>query len=368
MNLYYLVLSDIHLGHNINKTDNIITNLKFFFITYHKQFKNLNMIFLAGDIFDKLLVNSGNDYIQAMNWLTYLVRYCQKHNITLRVLEGTPSHDWKQMSAFSNIINDLNISVDYKYIDTLYIEYITKFNLYVLYIPDEYKNNAKDTYKEVKKLLEKMNLKQVDIAIMHGQFNYQLPIKLDSSHNEEDYLGIVKYFINIGHIHTHSVRGRIIAQGSFDRLAHGEEENKGGVLIHLSDTNQSWWFLNNDKAMIFKTYNIEDNNLEAIVKYLDKELKQYPVNSNIRLIIKDDEFIIKNATSLKMRYHRVNLKIQKSKQVEEIKQKIIEEEVMINSFNITKDNIEELMDKEMEKFNLSSEEMKLYKQELHKVI
>lgn len=368
MNIYYLVLSDIHLGHNINKTDNIVTNLRYFFHTYHKQLKNLNMIFLAGDIFDKLLVNSGNDYILAMNWLTELVLYCKKHNIILRILEGTPSHDWKQMSSFSNIIKDLNVEIDYKYVDTLDIEYISKYNLYILYIPDEYKHNANDTLKDVKKILKKMNLTQVDIAIMHGQFHYQLPITLESSHNENEYLSLVKYYIHIGHIHTHSVKDRIIAQGSFDRLAHNEEENKGGVLVNITDNNKQWWFLNNAKAMIFKTYRIEDNDLETVILYLDKELKKLPVNSNVRLIIKDDDFITKNATSIKLRYTRVNIKFQKLKQDEEIKNTLLPKELLITSFNITKDNIVELMDKEMEKYNLTSEQIKIYKEELTNVI
>ena len=100
---------------------------------------------------------------------------------------------------------------------------------------------------------------EVDIAIMHGQFHYQFPrIKLDSSHDEQEYLNMVKHYIHIGHIHTHSSYDRIIAQGSFDRIAHGEEENKGCVVAKIDTTNREndeWMFLVNDKAMRFITLN-----------------------------------------------------------------------------------------------------------------
>ena len=80
-------------------------------------------------------------------------------------------------------------------------------------------------------------LTKVDYAVMHGQFDYQLPKHITGMprHDSQKYLDIVKHYIFIGHIHTHSVYDRIIAQGSFDRLTHGQEEPKGYVVSIVDD-------------------------------------------------------------------------------------------------------------------------------------
>ena len=365
----YLVLSDIHFGHNLNKTDNIVANLRSYFRINHKEFKTLDMIIIAGDIFDKLLVTSSRDFILATEWLTELILYCKANKIKLRILEGTPSHDWKQAKVISSIIEKLEIEIDYKYIDTLFIEKMVDWDISILYVPDEYKHKASDTFKEVKKLLKANILTQVDIAIMHGQFHYQLPmVQLESSHTENDYLGIVKYYINAGHIHTHSVFERIIAQGSFDRLAHNEEENKGGVLINIyKNGDMNWRFIPNTKSMLFRTYRFHTESLEEIKEFLNKELEKIPMGSNIRLVSENEEFLTKNLTTLKTVFSNYVIKVEKPKQKEK-KFKLITETKHIDSFAITKENIEELLDKEIAKHNLSKDEIKVYKSELQNIL
>lgn len=363
----YLVLSDIHLGHSINKTEYIVNNLREYFLDYHKQFKDLDMIILAGDIFDKLLVASSKDFILANEWLTELVLYCKSNNIILRILEGTPSHDWKQAKVLTSIINKLNIELDYKYIDTLYIEENDKLGISILYIPDEYKHDANDTYKDVKSLLKKHHLSKVDIAIIHGQFNYQLPmIKLVNSHTESNYLDIVKYYISVGHIHTRSIYERILAQGSFDRLAHNEEEDKGGMLITLNNDKSEFIFLKNKNAMIFKTFKFKDEPLDKILNILDKELKKYPIKSNIRIITKNEDMLDKNIKQIRERYPYYNFKVEKNAK-EVFTQALVDNNININSFNIDPDNIFKLMAEETDKF-LNTEERILRDKELEIVI
>jgi hypothetical protein len=353
----YLVLSDIHLGHNTNKTEQIIENLKKYLVENHKLFKQLNIIFLAGDIFDKLLTNNSKEYLLAMEWLTELVLYCSTNNIKLRILEGTPSHDWRQSKLINSLITKLSIDIDFKYIDTIHIENIPEYNLNVLYIPDEYKHDAHDTYEDVKKLLIENNLVQVDIAIMHGQFNYQLPmVKLKSSHDESLYLDIVKYYIHIGHIHTPSIFDRILAQGSFDRLAHNEEEDKGGIFVKLiKDRESEFIFVRNKHAMLFKTYTYTDTDIEAILNDVDKKIYKLPMGSSVRCIVPKEVYLNKSIRAMREKYLGYNIKVETSNK-EDVSNtsdlltvKNIEE-----SFHITKDNIHELLFKELEKHNLDN--------------
>lgn len=365
----YLVISDIHLGHNINKTPYIVSNLKSYFRDYSKELNNLQAIFLAGDIFDKLLPNSSGDYLLAIEWLTELILYCKHNKIKLRILEGTPSHDWNQARLISSVIAKLNIEVDYKYIDTLHIEYLEYENLYILYVPDEYKKNAKDTYEEIKLKLQELNITQVDIAIMHGAFHYQLPmVKLESSHTEEDYLNIVKYYISIGHIHTPSVYGRILAQGSFDRLAHNEEEDKGAMLITITDVSDSYYkFLKNKNAMVFKTIKFKNESIDKICNTVRSTLSKLPMYSNIKIISEVEEHLSSALKILTKEYPTYNIKIDKIKNKNNTTE-LVKQEVLKNSISITKDNIKDLLLEEVKKYNLEPSEYSVLLQELDSVL
>ena len=359
----YLVLSDIHLGHSKNKTNNIINNLNHFFKTYHKEIISCDIIFIAGDVFDRLLTTKSIEYRSSMAWLSNLLLFCKENNIILRILYGTPSHDMEQVSAFEEIAKKLYPEADFKYIHTLSIEHIDKLDIDVLYVPDEWRHNASDTYKEVKELLKEKSLAEVDIAIMHGCFNYQMPMVKEKSfcHNESDYLDIVRYYINIGHIHTSSTYERIIAQGSFDRLAHGEEEPKGGVICYInSDRTMSFKFLPNIHSCIFKTLDYTNKEEVDILVDLKKQLRNLPKYSHIRLLVDNNNNLLKNLRDLIASYPDYIIKF-KTDTVVNNKVDILEV-AKFETLTITPTNIESLMLSELS--NLDSNQLSIFKNEL----
>lgn len=344
----YLVLSDIHLGHRINKSSRIYENIVYFFTKHEELIKDIDYLFLAGDFFDTFLASYSEDYLIATNALTYIITWCKSRNVKLRVLEGTPSHDWGQAKVISSIIKELNIDIDYKYIDDLCIENDHEYGINILYIPDEYKHKAEDTLKDVKKLMNDLKLTKVDIAIMHGQFNYQIPmVKLESSHDESEYLSLVDRYISIGHIHVHSSKDRIIAQGSFDRLAHNEEEPKGGVIFSINkerDKDQ-WIFLENKHAMIFKTVDLTNSDdVDKVIKNLTSHL---PKNSAIRFIVNDKDKFLNKLQEFKKITKDYNVKIV----VPDVKTLKKGEDILnheqIKTFTITRDNIVDLVTNEL---------------------
>ena len=368
----YLCISDIHLGHKSNKTEYIVDNLHSYFQEYDKLISKVDIIFIAGDIFDTLLSNNSYDYLLATSWLTELITYCQLNKIKLRILEGTPSHDWHQAKLISTIVDKLKIDIDYRYITTLYIEDMKDLGIHILYIPDEYKPKAKDTYQDVISLMGEHGISMVDIAIMHGQFNYQLPmVKLESSHNEDDYLKLVRYYINIGHIHVGSIYNRIIANGSFDRLAHGEEGDKGAIICYLHpDGSMSFKFLINKHAMVYKSLDYsKEYNVDKILKHIDKDVKNLKENSQIRLILNSSVMLSSNIKTLKDKYPYLNFKILTEDGSNKLKlgDQILEEQ-KIESFSITKDNIKELLYNELKVMDLSKNELDIIEEELSKVI
>lgn len=361
----YIALSDIHLGNKLNKTEYIVRALREFFRNNDKEIKTYDMIVLVGDVFDRLLNNSSTDYLLSIEWLTELVMYCGKNNIKLRILEGTPSHDWKQCKALYTIIDKLNLNIDFKYIETLHIEILPESNISILYVPDEWKHKASETYEEILSLMVENKLSQVDIAFMHGQFHYQLPmIRLESSFTEEDMLNIVKHFISIGHIHTPSVYERILAQGSFDRLAHNEEEDKGGMFITVDEVNgNSYRFVKNEKSMIFKTYRYGAEELDEIISDLENKISKLPSGSNVRIISENEEYLTKSVKALKEKFLDIVIKAEKPK-VKDTKFKILEEELLLESFSIDKGNIKGLLMESMEKYNMNESDINIFNNEL----
>lgn len=170
----YLVLSDIHFGHKKNTTEEIINNLNvyFGFDVNNFKFPNIDIVFLAGDIFDSALDYFDPDIAKITHWFNSLMYACENHKIKLRILEGTRSHDWKQSKNLIPIAK-LHKELDFKYIEVLSIEKIQDLNLSVLYVPDEWSTDSNDTFEQIEQLLLEQNMQQVDIAIMHGLFDYQ---------------------------------------------------------------------------------------------------------------------------------------------------------------------------------------------------
>jgi hypothetical protein len=347
--LRYIVLSDIHLGHRNNKTNRIIEQLDAFFDHYKPRSDGLNLIIIAGDLFDTLLDMSGPQVHEILVWISRLMRYCALNQIKLRILEGTPSHDWMQSEMFQTVgaISRYE-QLDYKYIKTLSIEIIEEYNLSILYVPDEWHPDTAVTLSEVKTLLEQYKCAQVDIAIMHGQFTYQLPAAAHKAprHDEAAYLGLVRHFINIGHVHQFSTYERILAQGSFDRLCHGDEIPKGALYeIIRPDGHDEYFFLENKAAMVFKTLSLSEKAWEDIPHYLDARIEKYPPGSFIRLKTKHKEKLSAIFEALIQRYPHYTLS-KDTRHADQTTEQIVQTEMDMTTYTpivITPENIESLL-------------------------
>jgi len=311
-----LILSDIHLGHDTNKTEDIIFNLRRFFKKYKSIIIKQDAIIISGDIYDKLLSSVSYDNIIINKWLTELVLFCKDYGIKLRILEGTPGHDWKQVKNIFNIINDLNIDIDIKYFEELDIEYMEDKGIYILYVPDEWKPTSKEILTDVHRKLLEYKIDKVDIAIMHGAFSYQLPVKLEDTLEPEDYLKIVKGPIVIGHVHNRSYYKRIVVPGSFDALTHSDDDLvKGGLLITYDKNKFTFKYLDNDNALTFKTFILKDNDIREV----DDILKKLPKDKklNIRFKITSDINLNSNLLELKSKYPNIKIKFEKNKKDKE---------------------------------------------------
>lgn len=343
----YLTISDIHLGHKRNKTKDIINNLNEFFdyFTSKSSFIDLDIIFIAGDLLDTLLELSNEDVHDIIIWLSSLMSFCFRYEIKLRILEGTPSHDWRQSKIADTLFKIMDKDIDFKYIDTLHIEYVKDLELHILYVPDEWNSDTTTTFNEVKELLSIMGIEKVDIAIMHGLFSYQIKNAPGvSKHIEEDYLNIVRHYINIGHVHTFSFYERILAQGSVDRLANGEEEPKGGILCVINNSNDdNFYFIENKLAKTFLTIELKSKDLDKSISFIDKKVKDLRYDSYVRIKASKEHPIFEAFNELKLRYPTLVLsKLTNEEESEQSSLLVNTNTILTNNYTpvtITKENI-----------------------------
>ncbi|MNO19205.1 hypothetical protein D3C76_89330 [compost metagenome] len=303
-------ISDIHLAHPRTSTYHIIQNLRKAFPDDDTTGK-LDILFFAGDVFDRLM-NLPQDEVDAIQeWIGDLLRICAKRNILVRVLEGTPSHDWRQSKQFVNVNNTLDNPANLKYVDTLSVEVISELkNLSVLYVPDEWNADASVTLQQTKDLLTIHGMTQVDVACMHGSFDYQLPIESVKNHDSDAYMALVKHYIVIGHVHIRTEKGnKILAQGSFDRLSHGEEAAKGHYRACISPAGNYHWFVENLGARVYKTFDCREMSVAETIELLE-QYESYPADSFFRLMIKRNSTVQHGMRDLRKRFPHFRLTTQ----------------------------------------------------------
>lgn len=299
----YAVTSDIHVGHNKTPSAHIAKSFCDTILTDHN--KNLDILFIAGDLSDKRIQLDSPQAHAYMQVVIRTLKYCQDNNIILRVLEGTRSHDWLQSAMVPKVNEYLGHPVNVKHINTLDIEYIPQLDKYILYIPDEWCHTQEELDKQITSKLNEHHIEQVDLAILHGQFIYQSKGLNTSafSYDESYFLKLVKGYIHIGHYHTHTHFDRIIAQGSLERLSHGEEEDKGYIRVD----NDTWSFIPNTQSYVYKTIKVTP---KLTLQKLDKLIFATPPNSHIRLIIPKEHEFNQAFEDIRLRYKSYNLKKQ----------------------------------------------------------
>lgn len=279
--------SDIHNGHDNTPTENITESIRAAF-PRNEETAALDMIVIPGDFFDKQLELPNRDKItETTASIFYLLSICAEYDIVLRLLEGTPSHDYRQGYLFEHLNQLYGINCDVKYVPVLDIEHIEKFGLNVLYVPDEWSVSEADTLQQVKDLMRSKGLQQVDIALMHGAFAHQYPPHLQlPTHDLDEYSKLVKFYIFIGHVHLFSIYGKALAAGSLTRLAHGEEGPKGHLRVKIRseqlDLNEIK-FVENTLAYCYKTFDYTGLSYEDLEARYPEDIKTLPKGAYVSI-------------------------------------------------------------------------------------
>lgn len=360
-------ISDVHLGHRQTPTAHIVRNLLAAFPD-NEETGELDIIFIAGDLFDTVLPLPSEPVLEILPWMSRFLQMCAKRNIKVRVLEGTPSHDWKQSKLMEIINNGLDpftgdpgapVGADLEYLDTLCIRYMEDEDIHVLYVPDEW-DEPDRTWVQVQQLLLEHGLEKVDYAIMHGAFKYQLPSHVNvPTHNPERYLSITKYNVYIGHIHQFSIYDRIIAQGSFDRLSHGDESAKGHVRTIQEHGKTSTTFIENTNALLYLTVDCRDLELSDALTHLANEIAPLPKGSHVRVFASPTDVILSTIGELGHKYPQYKWSSKDDKSGRIKTQKLLESRTTFKAVEINKGNIAGITEDRLRKRGLSPEVLAL---------
>lgn len=301
--------SDLHWGHRRNNTEIMIQAMD---KSVHASglLKYVKLLVLAGDVFDRLLNLRDEAIVPIDRWIVRLLKGCAKHGVILRVLEGTKSHDQGQSNRFETLYEFLGLDFDFRYVKETEIEYLPSLDKRVLYIPDEAHSTTIETKAVVQAMLQAHGLQGVDLAFMHGYFLHQLPydMKEGSYHDLEYYESIVKYWISIGHVHTRSRNGKALAQGSHDRLAHGEEEAKGYVVATCDNKpKDEAWFIDNPHAHQYRTVVCYDMSAEQALAAIDAACTGLPAQSRVRIEAEPEHPVFESMLMLTARWPLLHL-------------------------------------------------------------
>lgn len=332
-----LQTGDIHLCHRRTPTANILRTLNYMFFE-NESLKDVDLIILAGDVWDALTSQSHADAELSRQWIRLFVEACSQNDVILRVMEGTPDHDRNQSREF--ILHQTGCDV--KYIETLCIERIERLGLDILYIPDEIRINHEEIWKATCEVMAEANLTRVDLAIMHGAFDFHFPPGMNiPAHDTSRYSGLVKHAVLVNHIHKAAHKEKVWGPGSPDRLAHNEEGPKGYhriTLCYPEDRMELQW-VENPFAWTYRAINVRGKELNEIIQLAKLTAAGIPPGSWVRLDFGDPTVMSGALHMLRVEFPHVQWEIKNEKKKGVVADKTIYKQERYTGVQITRDNV-----------------------------
>ena len=283
MEINGLVISDIHFG--AMKAPELYMELEKVFIKKINVMEKLDVVFIAGDLFEKKLSFNEEHARYAIKFITQLCNLAKEKKFKIRILRGTRNHDLHQLNNFQYL--EQKNEVDFRIINVVTEEDMFGEEFKVLYVPEEYMEEPDEYYKDT---LYNDN-KHYDLIIGHGEIEFQSFENL--RHQSERKIANAPSFKNkvlldkatltvFGHIHNRcNYNERLYYCGSFSRWKFGEEDPKGFIVFkyRTSDKKFALKYVDNTLAKEYKTISLNDIMKDEeldITKKIDiiKEIKE----------------------------------------------------------------------------------------------
>lgn len=280
------VISDVHLNAKRLEPKQIKKELKEGFFDVLRRVTILNGIVVNGDLFhdNKLYLEDKNARV-AFWFFQQLEEIAKERNVWVRIIKGTGSHDFDQLSIFK----DYEEEYDFKIYEETTIEMLDGMNM--LFIPEEYVRDPDEHYKQFLSVPENT----YDMIFMHGLVKEMEFIHQDNTNfskkapifDVDDLCKVCKGPILAGHIHTHTIfRDQFFYVGSFSRFSHGEEEAKGIVMGLMTRDTKDFVVVHHENKLarvymklILDFDDMDKLSIEEIIEKVDKFIKKHDVTS-----------------------------------------------------------------------------------------
>jgi hypothetical protein len=255
--LRILSTSDWHLGNSRVPAHLICNRLR---DVVFPKLADTDLLNIGGDVWDTLM-SMGQDVNVIVGFLLDLLHHCHHHNVVVRVLLGTFTHDRDQSSVFELYHQKYQFTNDLRYIDKVYLEYISALDVRILYLPDDLPYESAEACLEVvKEMMTARNWDWVDYVFGHGYFEHMLPPNIPRkpkvTFHISQFKPFVRRYVLMGHIHLSDASDMVLYNNSFDRIAHGEEGSKGCLYITDLGTTAKIQVLENPLATKFITIDL----------------------------------------------------------------------------------------------------------------
>ena len=350
-------LPDLHFGHPKVAAAMLHQHL----VKYaYPEIKKCNLLTIGGDFFHDLIGLNSAAGLHAISVIDELIDMAVQYHFYIRIVRGTATHDRMQMHVFTRFEKlELYGKPLVNYFNTVSVE-TDIYGMNLLYVPDDmpYDNIMDHIYDAMKAV----NVEKIDLVISHGYFKHLLPSGIPRIPKNMLDWDVMKEFVVgcvlNGHIHTPSIYEKVISGGSFERMVHGEEHDKGFFTINynLKSHKTQFKFHLNPEAMFFKTIKLEEDtkekNLEKYKNFIHDLMSKAKVEIPIHIRIVVDDQVLKQSLFEYTRNTFTDYKIfLTSIKPKDLGQYSAEEKIEFETADlpiITEENLPELMEKFIE--------------------
>lgn len=269
-------VGDLHFGSPRIDASDLYRKLRKYL---YPELKDAHLITVDGDIYDQLLMVNSKAYKFATMFIKDLFNLSALTGCQVRLLHGTFSHDRDQISIFESLAQP---KTRFKIVNEISVEEIEGFQngldtvnctLRLGYLPDNLSyRNAQDAVDHLKRAMTVCGYGTLDVVVGHGTFLHTVapgtPHLPAITYTKEMFDDIVRGIIVMGHIHTPSRKYNIYYCGSFERMSHGEEEDKGFYVFTRDQSGKEGWrsrFVVNREATPFLTVTPEGKDIPEII-------------------------------------------------------------------------------------------------------
>lgn len=290
-----ICLNDLHFGIKESKRlyDETVHIKEFI-----KDHPELDLIIITGDYFDCKISLVESSCFYAVSFMSELIDLAKQNQVSIRILQGTRSHDLNQLQLFKHYENEKDL--DFKVIQHVTEEIYTAKkdatkSFHFLYIPEEYPEDSDEFYSEFKK-------EKYDAIFGHGTWDFAAPPGVSEKARSNTHSApVFSYeewkdqlengFVIFGHIHDRQIyKNKVFYSGAYTRWNFGDHGSRGFAHFETDGKTYKVNFIDNPSAPTFNTFsieelnnNIDESSVEVLTESIKSKLEEF--NGNIRVDI-----------------------------------------------------------------------------------